>query len=416
MTKRRIRTDIPVRQHDKLLGLAESIFIKNKTEHILDNEIDIAAFNVAIDEAKTKRIKSKESSAESRKTSIEANTLLGIAKGQTKAVEGTVYSTVMQIRDKLKSLNKGKEENLREWGFDVEIYQIRGLRKVKINIPLGNSELLMDLADGIYSQHIKHPGILKGIAISDFHKKNQLARNKKLLSKQLLETSDRLMNESEMLLGLGYGQTKETPGTIYNLVNVILKLLQLKYAGTEEKLNEWGYKTIVVDSKYPIKGTGVSARKITAISRQTPLVTIHIIFKGSNSKKIYIDWGDGNADKINLIGHTTPQSVYHDYNNEGDYEIQINGDIGKLSYFKISGNQLISIDIPRNLKNLFYVNIKNNWIDSTKIINNFYTNLESFGVFNGELDTSGGKNAVPNAYGHIARNNLIKRGWEVTTN
>ena len=54
-------------------------------------------------------------------------------------------------------------------------------------------------------------------------------------------------------------------------------------------------------------------KKIIAITKQKPLITIRIIFKGSNGKKVYVAWGDGTADKINLIGHTTPNSVYHDY-------------------------------------------------------------------------------------------------------
>lgn len=416
MTKRRVKTEIPIRQPDKLLGLAEDIYKKNKSEQLFDKELDLQAFHNTTTEAKNKRIKAKEASEKARQTIIEANSLLGIAKGQTKSVKGTVYSTILQIRDELKRVYKGEEEKLTDWGFDVKVLQVRGLRKVKITIPVSNSELLMELADNIYAKYTNQPSILKNFAITEFHKKNQEARHKKLEARHLNETSDKLMKESEFLIGLGYGQTKETPGTIYNMIHVILKQLQDKYKGAEENLNEWGFKTFVVDSKYPIKGTGVTTKKITVITRQKPLITIHIIFKGSNGKKIYVSWGDGTADKINLIGHTTPQSVYHDFNEEGNYEIQINGDIGKLSYFKINGNQLISIDIPRNLKNLSYVNIKNNWIDSTRIINDFFTNLESSNVFNGELDASGGKNAVPNAYGNIAKNNLINRGWDITTN
>ena len=65
---------------------------------------------------------------------------------------------------------------------------------------------------------------------------------------------DKLMEESMNLLGFGYGQTKETSGTVYNQVNVLLKLLQNKYKGEEEKLNDWGFKTTIVNSTFPIQG------------------------------------------------------------------------------------------------------------------------------------------------------------------
>jgi hypothetical protein len=141
-----------------------------------------------------------------------------------------------------------------------------------------------------------------------------------------------------------------------------------------------------------------------------------LIFKGSAGRKIYITWGDGQADKINLIGHTTPNSIYHDYEEEGEYEFQISGDIGKLSYLKINSNQIVSIDIPKNLKNLVHISLKNNMINSHKIINDFFSNLDSAGVFNGELDISGGTNARPSSFGTMAKNNLMSRGWEIITN
>ena len=211
----------------------------------------------------------------------------------------------------------------------------------------------------------------------------------------LNEKGDKLIEESNSLLGIGYGQTKESEGTIFNQVNYILKILLNKFKDSEEKLNDWGFKASVVTSSFPIKGSGVTTKKITAVTMQYPLVTLHIIFKGSNGKKVYVSWGDGTADKINFIGHTTPNSIYHDYLQEGEYQIEISGDIGKLSFFKINANQIVSIDIPKNLKNLINVSLKNNLIDSHKIINDFFSNLDSAGVFNGELDVSGGSNATP---------------------
>ena len=50
-------------------------------------------------------------------------------------------------------------------------------------------------------------------------------------------------------------------------------LLQNKYKGEEEKLSDWGFKTTVVNSTFPLKGSVASTKKIIAISKQKPLKT-----------------------------------------------------------------------------------------------------------------------------------------------
>ena len=227
MTKRRVRIDIPIRQPDKLIELAEEIFKRNKTEHLFDNDLDMQSFHNNTQLTKKKRVMAKASLDESRQALYEANVHLGVAKGQTKSVKGTVYSMILEIRDFLKSLYKGDEEKIKQWGYDVEIFYIRGLRKVKIFIPVSSSELLIELADGIYNQHLKQPSLLKKFNMTEFNNKNKNARKKRQEAKQLNDLHEQYMRESEELLGLGYGQTKETQGTIYFVVNEILK--QFRY-------------------------------------------------------------------------------------------------------------------------------------------------------------------------------------------
>jgi hypothetical protein len=416
MTKRRVKIDIPVRQQEKLIELAEAIYKQSRSKLIPDHEIDFHSFHNNTLNAKDKRINAKVLYEKSRLITQEANELIGIGRGQNKSTPDTLYNIILLIRNHLKILFKGEEEKLRDWGYDVEVYQIRDLRKVKIHIPISSAEHLLILSETIYDRHLQNPLVLRNFNLKGFNARFKKAKEKRTEAKDISDSGDQLMEESMNLLGFGYGQTKETPGTVYNQVNEVLKILQNKYKGEEEKISEWGFKTIVVNSTFPIKGNVASTKKIIAITKQIPLITIRIIFKGSNGKKVYVAWGDGTADKINLIGHTTPNSIYHDYLEERDYEIQISGDIGKLSYLKINGNQIISVDLPKNLKNLSNLSIKNNLIDSHKIINDILSNIDSAGVFNGELDISGGSNTTPSSYGNISKSNLINRGWDIITN
>ena len=416
MTKRRVRTDIPVRQPEKLIELAEAICKKNKTEKVLNENQQFHSFQILAVEARKKRNDAKVLSEKGKVIISESQDIIGIGKGQTRSTENTLYSLILQIRDHLKMIYKGKEEKIAEWGFQVDVFQIRSLRKVKIYIPLSSGEQLIELADAIGKHYVLEPSILKSFNMKDFRNNISKAIQLRDKAKKLHIESDKLIEESNLLIGLGYGQTKETPGTIFNELNEILKILLEKYKDAEEKLTEWGFRTSIVNSAFPIKGSGITTKKIIAVTNQKPLITVHIIFKGSKGKKVYITWGDGTADKLNLLGHTTPNSIYHDYLEEREYEINISGDIGKLSYFKINGNQIISIDMPKNLKNMMHVCMKNNLIDSNKIINNLFSNIDSAGVFNGELDVSGGSNAHPSSFGTISKNNLISRGWQVFTN
>ena len=58
----------------------------------------------------------------------ESNDLIGIGRSQNKSTPDTLYNNILLIRNHLKTLFKGEEEKLREWGYDVEIFQIRDLR------------------------------------------------------------------------------------------------------------------------------------------------------------------------------------------------------------------------------------------------------------------------------------------------
>jgi hypothetical protein len=70
---------------------------------------------------------------------------------------------------------------------------------------------------------------------------------------QLRKTSEKLMQESENLLGYAEGQTAETPGTVYNLLTSIRNILLEEYRGNEEALKEWGFDVVVGTAKSPVR-------------------------------------------------------------------------------------------------------------------------------------------------------------------
>jgi hypothetical protein len=70
---------------------------------------------------------------------------------------------------------------------------------------------------------------------------------------QLRKTSEKLMQESENLLGYAEGQTAETPGTVYNLLTSIRNILLEEYRGNEETLKEWGFDVVVGTAKNPVR-------------------------------------------------------------------------------------------------------------------------------------------------------------------
>jgi hypothetical protein len=67
-------------------------------------------------------------------------------------------------------------------------------------------------------------------------------------SKTLKNKSEIKMQEAMINLGIGKGQTIDTPGTIYHLLTQSRDLLLSINKGKEEALSEWGLKTVVTTS------------------------------------------------------------------------------------------------------------------------------------------------------------------------
>jgi hypothetical protein len=112
-----IPTDAP-----GLIGLAALIIAK----HVLDgaaspikglNMVDFTAKNAT---ASAQHKLATQLNRDKEKATAERDHALGIAEGQTTKTPGTVKFYVTSARDVLLGLNKGKEFNLGDWGFDVQ--------------------------------------------------------------------------------------------------------------------------------------------------------------------------------------------------------------------------------------------------------------------------------------------------------
>jgi len=112
-----IPTDAP-----GLIGLADLIIKK----HVLDGAaspikgLDMALFTAKHGTADAQHKLATQLNRDKEKAYRERDHALGIADGQTTKTPGTVKFYVTSARDVLLGLNKGKEFNLGDWGYDVQ--------------------------------------------------------------------------------------------------------------------------------------------------------------------------------------------------------------------------------------------------------------------------------------------------------
>ena len=84
------------------------------------------------DAAKPRHVQANKLDGQIQALRQERNTFLGLAKGQTMETEGTGRCLVAQARDHLLLKNRGLEENLSVWGFNVVIGRAKSpVRKPK---------------------------------------------------------------------------------------------------------------------------------------------------------------------------------------------------------------------------------------------------------------------------------------------
>lgn len=114
---------MPVKNPDHLIVLARKVYARHKQlgkDSPLIN-IDMEGLIQKAGEAEESLGQARTLHARAEALSLRGYSAIGSAKGQSSLSAGTMYNRLTIIRDLLLSLNKGLEENLSEWGFNIVI-------------------------------------------------------------------------------------------------------------------------------------------------------------------------------------------------------------------------------------------------------------------------------------------------------
>ena len=118
--KGRVQVIIP-RNADELIALAKNVMQKhyNDGSASLLHDLDWDLVSNKLYEAEMKLEEARQVNRDKEKATQARNIALGIDKGQTSRTPNTVKYIVKSIRDTLLGLFRGREQELGDWGFEV---------------------------------------------------------------------------------------------------------------------------------------------------------------------------------------------------------------------------------------------------------------------------------------------------------
>jgi hypothetical protein len=130
MARKTVRINVPLGNPDDLVSLAETIHakhaeLKDKSPLKALTELDMDAFGDNVTEAEEQRTNAKDFERKAQEANGRAAGLIGVGPGHNQNTKGTLLFGVTQIRDFLSAVNKGNEEALSGWGFDVVVGQAK---------------------------------------------------------------------------------------------------------------------------------------------------------------------------------------------------------------------------------------------------------------------------------------------------
>lgn len=113
------RINIP-KNADQLIQLAKNIVAKHTTDGVVSplGGLDMADMNTKTSTADTENKSAAQCRRDAEKATQNRDNALGSGAGGP--VKGTVEHYVKSARDVLLGLNKGNEQRLGDWGFDVD--------------------------------------------------------------------------------------------------------------------------------------------------------------------------------------------------------------------------------------------------------------------------------------------------------
>ena len=123
MARRTVRVTIPTSKPDDFVKLVATMIAAHDAapdQSDLSPE-EVAELRELYTQARDLRDRSAALHAEAEALSQKAQTLMGVAKGQSINTRGTLYFLVSGIRAKLLLKYRGLEENLSKYGFNIVI-------------------------------------------------------------------------------------------------------------------------------------------------------------------------------------------------------------------------------------------------------------------------------------------------------
>lgn len=249
MGKRNIKIEIPESRPDDLMHLGEDIIAKHNAlggDSPLDNG-KITAMGTGITGARAKKTEADGKHASAEKINEQMRNKLGIDKGQNSRTKGTPYHHILGMRDDLLYDNKANEQALEEYGYTVVISMVNGARRIKVRIPRTSSDKLMHLGEAIIAKHNGPAGNspLDDEEVGELQTAVTAARLLEEEAEGLHEEGENLNEQADTLLGIAKGQTLQTEGTVYYLIDDVRDKLLLVHEDNEEALSEYGFKVVI---------------------------------------------------------------------------------------------------------------------------------------------------------------------------
>jgi hypothetical protein len=257
--RKNVRVFVPLRMPEKTIKLCDRIVKRNTALGAASPLISI--FPIPVFAGRLSTIKSFREEASMRSDLAESQYDLvqkacGIGKGQNRQVEDTVYWYVLKVRGVLLPKNRGSEEELQNWGFNVVITATGGRRNVRVDIPRDNPEKLLELAGAIISKDTDLGVASPLVGQVDVAGLTVLVTDTYTLFEDWEENvaqAQSLNNQALVLLGYAEGQNSLTPNTMYYDICTVRDFLLNHYMGAEEQLTPWGYEVVITTTATGVK-------------------------------------------------------------------------------------------------------------------------------------------------------------------
>jgi hypothetical protein len=209
-------------------------------KHVLDGAtsvltpLNMTDFDSKVTFSKTRDDDSAQLNRDKEKAYADRDIALGVNDGN----ENTVDFYVKSVRDVLLGFNKGKEQNLGDHGFNVNMSN--GFLSVEIPT---DAPGLINLADLIIKKHVLDGATspIAGLDMATFTTKQATANTKHELGEKLNRDKEKATGERDKALGIAKGQKVNTPDTVKFYITSSRDVLLGFNKGKEFNLGDWGF-------------------------------------------------------------------------------------------------------------------------------------------------------------------------------